>query len=252
MKTIEIKELIEKIATKYSDKEYSAFIRENQVLCSLSSLDKDSFFDNKLNENIEKLNTTTLGQLWVISGAFNVLSVDGLTRVQDTIIRILSLNIIRDERIFVTGILNEFFELFLKHQELKKLKDLVPVKPDLKMYQIKPELLKSTLTAYGFFDLDKVALLTERKKDELVKLLAFEKTPYQIAMLEYLGFLKHTLNNYCVNNQIGENYKLLARILNIGWETIKGNILHLDRPHSRYKTFNHKKTVEADYQNLLF
>lgn len=76
--------------------------------------------------------------------------------------------------------------------------------------------------------------------------------PYQIAYLEYLGFVNHLYNNYCNSNK--ELHKLLADILCANERAVRGNINGIRNENSkdreRYTAHLHIENVEKHYLKL--
>lgn len=105
----------------------------------------------------------------------------------------------------------------------------------------------------GFFGLTPILILKENAQQSLIDLLIHNETPYQIAMLEHLGFINHLSDNYF--NTKKKLYDFLGRLLNnVSERTIKGNINTLN-PRSnekkeRYTAHLDKEKVEKDYNSL--
>ena len=87
-----------------------------------------------------------------------------------------------------------FLWLKFLENELNNLPSKQPAGPDIEQPNTKR--LKNELKKYGFYDLTKVSELRENS-DKLIQLLSDNELPYQIAMLYYLGFLKHLEKEYC-------------------------------------------------------
>jgi hypothetical protein len=116
----------------------------------------------------------------------------------------------------------------------------------------KSEILKEKLYQYGFFELEKVKVLSEESKVSLIELMAESSLPYQIAMFHYLGFLENLEMQYFeTGNKLFEG---IATIINSQARSIKGNIsvlkLYSKEDRSRYTADKHKETVIIDYEQL--
>ncbi len=129
---------------------------------------------------------------------------------------------------------------------IKPSKHQRPENPEL---EAKTQRLKKKLNEYGFFNLK---LVTEIDKDKLISLLVESNLPYQIAMLDYLGFLKHLGKEYSCTK--AELYKLVSDILNTPERPVKGNILVLNpiskENKKRYTAHLTKEKAENDYYKL--
>lgn len=140
---------------------------------------------------------------------------------------------------------------FFIEKEVKN--DNLPHEP-VKQTETKTEKLKAELGKYGFFDLPKVRQLSEPNKQRLVEMISTNGLPYSIAMLEFLGFLNHILNEH-----FKTKYKLnkeVAKWFNSDKEgrAVKGNISTLseytNEDKGKYTAHTHKETVNIDYQKL--
>ena len=105
------------------------------------------------------------------------------------------------------------------------------------------------LNKYGFSDLEK---LTRINVKELVNHIFGKKTPFQIAYLYYLGFVKHLDDNYCETHT--ELHTLLATILNINSRAVRGNVNGLrnekSKDRNRYTAHKHLEEVEKHYEKV--
>lgn len=117
----------------------------------------------------------------------------------------------------------------------------------------KSEILKPKLLEYNFNELKKVTVLNNESRTDLIKKLAEKGLPYQIAMLDYLGFLEYLHSNY-----FKTKYKLraeLVKILDATDRSIKGNISVLDdyskENKKLYTSHLHKEKVIKDYEQLI-
>lgn len=154
---------------------------------------------------------------------------------------------------------NELFEV--KEFELEngekikytKLKDVEHT--PIEKLQTKTEIIKTNLTKYGFFEIEKVKCL--QNSDKLIELIAHQQTPYQIAMFEYLLFTIHIKKEHA-DNKIAKRNTILAEILGAkSVDSVKHNILTLNtlKQHSeKYKAKNtawmHTETVKNDYKTI--
>jgi hypothetical protein len=117
----------------------------------------------------------------------------------------------------------------------------------------KAEILKPKLLEYKFNELEKVTKLTNESRTDLIKKLAENGLPYQIAMLDYLGFL-----DYLHKSHFKTKYKLraeLVKILDATDRSIKGNISVLKdyskENRTKYTAHSHKENVIKDYEQLI-
>ncbi len=114
--------------------------------------------------------------------------------------------------------------------------------------------IRERLRRYNFFELEKVAKL--KNSDGLINLLVNSKTPYQVAMLEYLGFNDYLRKNHSNNSNTKRN-EILAKILGVSFDTAK-NLVNTLTPNAgtsedrkaRYTSWMHVKTVINDYNKL--
>jgi hypothetical protein len=133
--------------------------------------------------------------------------------------------------------------------EIEKTKkiDLTTIKPETKT-----NTLKLKLEEYGFFELIKVEQLTKPNQHRLVELISTNDLPYSIAMLEYLGFLKHLENEYFkIKDKL---HKAVAELFKVDARTVKGNINVLNEfsneKRERYTADKQKQIVIKNYQEL--
>jgi|GEM_PF-4419973 len=123
---------------------------------------------------------------------------------------------------------------------------------EVEVLQSKTDFLKIEFEKYGFFKLEKVKALSPNNADLLIKKLCESKIPYAIAMMDYLGFIKHLeLEFFKSSFQIN---KLISGWFNsdVDGRTVRGNRSSLTKPptEKRYTAHNHKENVEKDYKNL--
>jgi len=114
------------------------------------------------------------------------------------------------------------------------------------------ELLKSNLFENGFFELSKVKSLSQDGQSKLIDLMILNDTPYSMAMLEHIGFLRYLEFEKTLTKT--EIFKRLAAIFVCSKDCIKGNFYSLDE-HStfdkkRYTSHKHKEDVKTDYYSL--
>jgi len=135
---------------------------------------------------------------------------------------------------------------------LKKLQN--PKSTDHAENETKYEKLKSAITVFGFSKLNKVKALQESNQVKLIELISDNELPYQIAMLDYLGFIYHIQKNFIEGTK--KMQREISRILGSDTDgrSVRGNISALvKKPQDkkpRYTAHLHKETVEKDYQNL--
>jgi len=123
----------------------------------------------------------------------------------------------------------------------------------LKPYILKSntEVLTESLTEYGFYELDKVKVLSLAGKKKLMSDLAAQSLPYQIAMLDYLGFLEYLQTHHAKTK--GELQKILSKVLLVNTRSVKGNIYVLspksNENRTAYTAHLHTEQVKKDYKN---
>ena len=127
---------------------------------------------------------------------------------------------------------------------------LIPPPPQ--QTETKTDKLKEQLGRYGFFELPKVKQLSERTKQSLVELISSNGLPYTIAMLDFLGFIRHLKAEHFTSD-----YKLFQAIaiwLQVSARTIKGNVYVLNEKsnedRTRYTADQQKEKVQKDYEEL--
>lgn len=118
--------------------------------------------------------------------------------------------------------------------------------------ETKTDKLKLNFVKYGFFELPKVKQLSDTNKQNLIELICANDTPYKIAMIDYLDFLKHLKTQYFkTGTKLNSN---IAEWFGVDERSIKGNISILE-PYSnenekRYTANQQKKIVINDYEKL--
>lgn len=116
--------------------------------------------------------------------------------------------------------------------------------------ETKTDTFKAKLGEHGFFELPKVKILTDEKKQQLVELVSKNPMPYGIAMFDFLGFCE------CLDREQGTKYKanqILSKLYNEkanDGTSAKHYRRSLVKPLQRYKAGEYKETVKTDYQNL--
>lgn len=125
-------------------------------------------------------------------------------------------------------------------------------KPSPQQTETKTDKLKAELGKYGFFELLKVKKLSEPNKQSLVELISTNDLPYSIAMVEYLGFIKHLKAEH-----FKTDYKLFKAVANwfeVDKRAVKGNIYVLNEfskeNRTRYTADQQKQIVQKNYEAL--
>jgi hypothetical protein len=118
--------------------------------------------------------------------------------------------------------------------------------------QTKTDKLKAELGKYGFFELLKVKQLSEPNKQSLVELISTNDLPYSIAMVEYLGFIKHLKAEHFTTDY--KLFKAVANWFEVAERAVKGNIYVLNEfskeNRTRYTADQQKQTVQKNYEAL--
>lgn len=126
--------------------------------------------------------------------------------------------------------------------------------PTPQQIETKKDKLKSELGKYGFFELSKVKMLSDSGKQSLIELISENGLPYGIAMLDFLGFIRHVKDEY-----FETSYKLNKEISkwfnsDIQGRAVKGNISSLsdysNENKTKYTAHIHKESVKMDYKKL--
>jgi hypothetical protein len=140
--------------------------------------------------------------------------------------------------------------------EKKFIEEIIPFVKELPPQPIltKAEILNEHFMRYGFFELQKMKLLSDANKIKIVEKLAEQSLPYAIAMFDYLEFIQ-----YLEKNHFSTKYKLhreVSKWFNSDSEgrAVKGNINSLIKGTTenlnRYTAHKHKETVIKYYENL--
>jgi hypothetical protein len=118
--------------------------------------------------------------------------------------------------------------------------------------ETKTDKLKAELKTYGFFELSMVKQLSEPNKQSLVELISKNGLPYSIAMIEYLGFLKHLKAEHFTTDY--KLFKAVADWFKVAERAVKGNIYVLNinskENKERYTADQHRQTVQNNYEKL--
>lgn len=115
------------------------------------------------------------------------------------------------------------------------------------------ERLTAELGSKGFFELDKVKNLSEGNKKKLIVFLSEKQLPYQIAMLNFLGFIDSLKRDY--SESIGKTLEIISRILKKNLRAVKGNYYVLNpmsqqRIGGRYTAHEYNTLIRKDYESL--
>lgn len=111
--------------------------------------------------------------------------------------------------------------------------------------------LNNSLAEYGFWDLEKVKELLDEQRNNLLLLLANNDLPYQVAMLNMLGFIDYLDKNYCKTNT--QLFNKLSLILNRPARSIAGNIRSFNKnsgDRKEYSAYQHVEDVAKDFTAL--
>lgn len=118
----------------------------------------------------------------------------------------------------------------------------------------KAEILKEQLHQYGFFELEKVKVLSEQNKVLIIEKISENGIPYAIAMFDFLQFIsylekKHFESKYKLNREVSKWFGS-----DIEGRAVKGNISSLlnnttENKH-RYTAYKHKESVIKAYEQL--
>lgn len=123
---------------------------------------------------------------------------------------------------------------------------------DIREKVAKTEVLKIELKKHGFFSLELLKDFSEIKVFSLIEQINSNELPYQIAMIDFLGFTDYLEKMHCsTKNRL---YKLVAKLFNASERSAKGNMLVLnpksDEKRDRYTAHLHKEQVKRDYEKL--
>ena len=127
-----------------------------------------------------------------------------------------------------------------------------PLEQEIKL--TKAQKLKAVFISYGFTELKLVKCLSEDLQEKLIGLISNNSLPYKIAMLDYLGFIKHLSSThfptkYKLNKEVSDWFNS-----DKGGRAVKANLSSLlkntTENKDRYTAYQHKETVIKDYQLL--
>lgn len=114
------------------------------------------------------------------------------------------------------------------------------------------EKLRSDLLLKGFNDLRSVKPLSEPAREKLITLLHENELPYQVAMLDYLGYFNYLATEYGLSKN--KCYKKVGELLGVAARSVKGNNLVLKdysrEDRQRYTSHKYKDQVKNDYMML--
>lgn len=141
-----------------------------------------------------------------------------------------------------------------KYMALYKSENTLLLQSDEPEELTKTRKLRENLDKHGFSQLNNVQSLSSGKQDELVQLLVKKGLPYQIAMLDFLGFTVYLQEEHCNPQTKKALFKKLSAILDADERAIKGNIYVLDEyskmDRTRYTAHLHKEAVKKDFYLL--
>ena len=153
---------------------------------------------------------------------------------------------------YYSGIVNKVEEQVKKHPQLFATFDKCEHTPPPQQPETKTDKLNTELNKYGFFELSKVKQLSEPNKQSLVELISTNNLPYRIAMIEYLGFLKHLKAVHFTTDY--KLFKAVASCFEATFRAVKGNIYVLDEfskeNRIRYTADQQKQIVQKNYEAL--
>jgi hypothetical protein len=122
----------------------------------------------------------------------------------------------------------------------------------LQQSETKSDKLKAQLSEYGFFELLKVKQLSEPTKQSLVELISSNGLPYNIAMFDFLGFIRHLKAEHFTTDY--KLFKAVAIWFEVSARSVKGNVYVLNEKsnenRTRYTADQQKKKVQKDYEEL--
>lgn len=142
-------------------------------------------------------------------------------------------------------------EVYILNKERIKVLSKLEMELNIPEPQLKEkvERMKNELSQCGFFTLDKVSKISANGQEELVGLLG-ENVHYDVAMLEFLGFIDLLFSDYVKQF---EAYKKLYQIIKPGVrDTTHVRKIHnsLDRVNDPYTSAIHKENAINDYKRL--
>lgn len=123
------------------------------------------------------------------------------------------------------------------------------IAPKVKSELTKAQILENKLNQYNFDSLEKV---TGNNKTDLINKISNNSLPFQIAYIDYLGFISYLNDNHCNSNVA--LHKLIAEILNTTERAVRGNINGIRNIKSvdrkRYTAYKHQEKVKEHYLTL--
>ena len=165
------------------------------------------------------------------------------------------------KRVFDVSAITSFqngieIEMFFDKLVTDKINQLIQLKRSAiippQQTETKTDKLKIELGKYGFFELSKVKQLSEPNKQRLTELISTNDLPYSIAMIEYLGFIKHLKAEYFTTDY--KLFKAVANWFEVAERAVKGNIYVLNEiskeNRTRYTADQKKQTVQKNYEAL--
>jgi hypothetical protein len=120
---------------------------------------------------------------------------------------------------------------------------------DISIKKTKNTLILDKLNEYGF---SKLETLKNIEIDEITNHIFNNSKPYQIAYLEFLGFIKKLENDYC--NSQNELHVLLAKLIGYTERAVRGNINGIKNSKStdrdRYTAHIHIENIKKHYEMI--
>jgi hypothetical protein len=167
------------------------------------------------------------------------------------------------------NVINHYSELFKNRREtfkkhtavvgkgaykiwLESLSNGADLKPQL--VETKADVLKEHLTQYGFFELERIKVLSQESRISIIQKISECGLPYAIAMFDYLQYIQ-----YLEKSHFDSKYKLNKEVSkwfckDKGGRAVKGNISSLlkntTENKERYTAYKHIENVKKDYEQL--
>ena len=115
------------------------------------------------------------------------------------------------------------------------------------------EELHQGLNELGFFDLPRVQQLSDKRQQELVRLINEQETPYCIALMDHLGFFDYLktqrkMTGKKINKELGSLFSVSDRTIGANRNVLNPES---DENRNRYTSFKHTDKVEQDFMDLL-
>jgi hypothetical protein len=178
-----------------------------------------------------------------------------LLKIEDTLLKSnFGINIRVVEHNFECSLEPEIHEALnkIKLKYVKELIGLIDSFLQTHETETKTDKLKAQLIKYGFFELPKVKKLSESAKQSLVELISRNGLPYNIAMFDFLGFVRHLKAEHFTTDY--KLFKAVAIWFGVSPRTIKGNVYVLNEKsnenRTRYSANQQKEKVQKDYIEL--